>query len=117
MIEETLFSLDMPYRDSLEVKALSFGVDVAGAVLGEGADAQALSPSVCLVAGIRGDEVHQTLICSLLAHKLAGLEQERSLAPGKRITVIPCANSSSMGKWARAISTSRTPRNAASTST
>lgn len=97
MIEETLFSLDMPYRDSLEVKALSFGVDVAGAVLGEGADAQALSPSVCLVAGIRGDEVHQTLICSLLAHKLAGLEQERSLAPGKRITVIPCANSSSMG--------------------
>lgn len=97
MIERTLFSLDVPYRDPLEVKALSFGIDVSGGVLGEGVDEHALSPALCLVAGIRGDEVQQTLICSLIANKLAELEQGRALALGKRITVIPCANPSSMG--------------------
>ena len=97
MIERTLFSLDVPYRDPLEVKALSFGVDVSDGILGEDADLDALSPALCLVAGIRGNEVQQTLICALLARKLADLEQERALAPGKCVTVIPCANPSSMG--------------------
>lgn len=97
MIEQTLFSLDVPYRDPLEVKALTFGVDVTGAIVGEGADSTALSPALCLVAGIRGDEVQQTLICSLLASKLADLEHARALAPGKRVMVLPCANPSSMG--------------------
>ncbi len=81
MKQESIFGIDMPYRGRLDIKGFSFG---------EGEDA------VCVVGALRGDEVQQMYICSLLVHRLGRLETRGGIAPGKRILVIPCANHISM---------------------
>lgn len=81
MRELTLFSVDMPYRQPLEVKGFSFG---------DG------DPAVCVVGAMRGNEVQQLYICSQLVRKLRRLEERGSIVPGRRILVIPCANHISM---------------------
>lgn len=81
MREESIFGIDMPYRGRLDIKGFSFG---------QGEDA------VCIVGALRGDEVQQMYICSLLVHRLGRLETRGAIAPGKRILVIPCANHISM---------------------
>ena len=106
MLEETLFTLDMPYRQPMEVKAYSFGVDDHGRLLGgssdnadgpaEEADLASFENTACFVAGIRGNEVQQTFICSQLVRRLCSIEADGGLVPGKRITVIPCVNPASM---------------------
>ena len=96
MIEETITAFGMPYRGDLEVRAFSFGVDHEGRMLGEGAAADELEPSLCLVAGLRGNEVQQTLICARAVARFGEMERSGALAAGKLITVIPCANPASM---------------------
>ncbi|MBO4364959.1 MAG: hypothetical protein J5804_01535, partial [Eggerthellaceae bacterium] len=74
MLEETLFTLDMPYRQPMTVKAFSFGVDTDGRLLGgpgktsgvassspeeaiimdEAADPTSFENTACFVAGFRG---------------------------------------------------------------
>ncbi len=81
MREESIFGIDMPYRGRLDIKGFSFG---------QGEDA------VCIVGALRGDEVQQMYICSLLVHRLGRLETRGAIVPGKRILVIPCANHISM---------------------
>ena len=97
MIEQSVFSLELPYRDPMDVRAFSFGTDAAGRVLGEGASARSLQRSLCAVAGVRGDEIQQTLVCALLVDCLRTMEASGTLTPGHLITVVPCANPASMG--------------------
>lgn len=96
MIETTIAGFDMPYREDLAIRAFSFGVDNGGRTLGDGASAESLSPALCLVAGLRGDEVQQTFICARLVEHLRQMEMSGALVPGNLITVIPCANPASM---------------------
>lgn len=97
MLEETILSLELPYRDPLDVRAFSFGLDASGKALGKGGSSDAMDRSLCVVAGIRGDEILQTLVCALLVERLGQLERKRALTRGKLIRVIPCANPASMG--------------------
>lgn len=97
MIEESILTLEMPYRDPMDVRAFSFGVDTKGRRLGEGAHAQDLKRSLCFVAGIRGDEIQQTLVCAMLVDCLGKMEHSGMLMPGHMVCVIPCANPASMG--------------------
>ena len=97
MLDESILSLELPYRDPLDVRAFSFGIDASGKALGKGGDASALERSLCVVAGIRGDEILQTLVCALLVERLEKMERSRTLVPGRLIQVIPCANPASMG--------------------
>ena len=101
MLEEQILTLELPYRDPLDVRAFSFGLDAAGKALGRGGDADALDRSLCIVAGIRGDEILQTLVCALLVERLERMERAKALMPGHLIRVIPCANPASMGIGSR----------------
>ncbi len=96
MIEKTIVSFELPYRDPLDVRAFLFGVDARQRRIGEGADTEELQPTLCLVAGVRGDEAQQTLVCALLVEQLRHMEQMGALLPGNLIQVIPCANPASM---------------------
>ncbi|MDR1816287.1 MAG: succinylglutamate desuccinylase/aspartoacylase family protein [Clostridiales Family XIII bacterium] len=84
MKRKTLFTIDTIYRQPLAVEGLYFS---------EGPDA---APAVAVVGALRGDEVQQMYICSLLVGTLARLEQEGRLAPGRKILVVPCLNTFSM---------------------
>ncbi|MDO4536830.1 MAG: M14 family metallopeptidase [Coriobacteriales bacterium] len=106
MLEETLFSIEMPYRQDMNVKSFSFGVTADGRVLGEDGDADAatkdeLENAACFVAGVRGNEIQQTYVCARIVRKLRKLESECALVPGKRIMVIPCVNPASMNNRKR----------------
>jgi hypothetical protein len=96
MIEETITGFGMPYREDLTVRAFSFGVDHNGNALGDGAAIEDLEPTLCLVAGLRGNEIQQTFICARMVKQLGEMERTDALAPGCLITVIPCANPASM---------------------
>lgn len=101
MVEESILSIELPYRDPLDVRAFSFGIDSKGKALGRGGKATDLERSLCVVAGIRGDEIMQTLVCALLVEELEKLERAKALVAGHLIQVIPCANPASMGMGRR----------------
>ena len=101
MLEESILTLDLPYRDPLDVHGFSFGIDASGKVLGKGADPSSLERSLCVVAGIRGDEILQTLVCALFVEQLEKMERSKALTRGCLIRVIPCANPASMGMGRR----------------
>ncbi len=96
MIEQIIAKFSMPYRESLVMQAFSFGIDEEGRTLGGGALTDGMDRALCLVAGLRGDEVQQTFICARLVERLRQLEAEGALTPNNLITVIPCANPASM---------------------
>ena len=99
MLEKTVFSTPLPYRDNLEVKAFLFGMDDQGCKLGDElgiGDIKGFEKAICVVGGIRGDEVQQTFICANLVHKLRRIEERGNLVPNKLIAVVPCVNTASM---------------------
>ncbi|MBO4352654.1 MAG: succinylglutamate desuccinylase/aspartoacylase family protein [Eggerthellaceae bacterium] len=96
MIERIIVEFGMPYREDLAVRAFSFGVDDSGRTLGNGASTEQMDRALCLVAGLRGDEIQQSFICARLVDRLSQMEQAGVLVPGNMITVIPCANPASM---------------------
>ena len=97
MIRQTVAEFALPYRDSFNAQSFSFGVDESGHAIGGGAAIGDFERAACFVAGFRGDEVQQTFICARLVARLTELEQAGQLVPGKLITVVPCANPTSMG--------------------
>lgn len=97
MIQQTVAELALPYRDPFAIQSFSFGIDDAGKALGEGADITGFERAACFIGGLRGDEVQQTFICARLVARLTEMEQAGLLAPGKLVTVVPCANPASMG--------------------
>lgn len=86
MKQETLFSLDTPYRQSLDVEGFRFG-------RGEKA--------ACIVGSLRGNEVQQMYTCSQLVKALKKLEQQGAISNGKEILVVPCVNHFSMNVGSR----------------
>lgn len=96
MIEETIISMPLPYREDLAVRGFSFGIDSKGRSLGDGAHIEDLTPALCLVAGLRGNEVQQMFICARMVARLQEMEESNALVPGNLVTVIPCANPASM---------------------
>ena len=83
MQNETLFTLETPYRESLSIRAAVFG----------NADAE---PCCAVVGSMRGNEVQQTFIAANLVRRLAALEGAHLLNPAKKIIVVPSVNAFSM---------------------
>ncbi|MDO4466149.1 MAG: M14 family metallopeptidase [Bacillota bacterium] len=77
MIEKVLYELNSMYRDSFRIRSYEFGK-------GE--------ESICVIGSLRGNEVQQMYICSLLIERLRQLESKGYLTNTHRIMVIPCAN-------------------------
>ena len=86
MKQETLFTLDTPYRQKLDVEGFRFGK-------GE--------KSLCVVGALRGNEVQQMYVCSQLVQQLKWMEAHNDLYAGHEILVIPCVNHFSMNVGSR----------------
>ena len=96
MLERTIAEFAVPYRDPFSIQAFSFGVDDAGKPLTSEGQLEAFAPAICLVAGMRGDEIQQTFVCAQLVARLTELEARGAITPGQLVTVVPCANPTSM---------------------
>lgn len=77
MKKEVLFELKSLYRNPMQVIGYRFGS-------GE--------KSCAVVAGMRGNEIHQIYTAGQLVNTLKRLEKEGRLEPDKSILVIPCVN-------------------------
>lgn len=77
MKETIIYELKTLYRDDMRARAFEFGT-------GE--------ETVCIMGSLRGNEVQQIYVCSQLVKSLIALENKGAITPGKKITVIPCAN-------------------------
>ena len=86
MKKKLIYELKSLYRDSLRVYAYEFG---------EGEE------SVCIVGALRGNEVQQMYICSLLIERLKIYEQNNCITKNKKIVIIPCVNTYSMNQGKR----------------
>lgn len=83
MNKQVLYRLESPYREPMSIYGFEFG-DAHG------------EASCAIVGSTRGDEIQQEYICAGLVHRLQQVEEAGSIAPGKRILVIPCVNPYSM---------------------
>ncbi len=81
MIQDTLFELPSPYRDTLTVTGYRFG-------RGE--------KSVCIAGAMRGNEIQQLYICSQLVRTLQSFEKRGLIVKGNEILVVPSINHYSM---------------------
>ena len=86
MKKKLIYELKSLYRDSLRVYAYEFG---------EGEE------SICIVGALRGNEVQQMYICSLLIERLKIYEQNNCITKNKKIVIIPCVNTYSMNQGKR----------------
>ena len=97
MLEKTLFRIDLPYRDPMEVRAFLFGATADGRRLGEpDVDPADFEQSIAFIGAMRGDEVQQTYICSRLVHKMRKIEADGEMEPGRLVMIVPCVNPASM---------------------
>lgn len=78
---QTVFRMSSPYRDDFRVKAYTFGQGVR---------------SLCIVGSMRGDEMQQQYVASMLVRRLREAEQRGMIARDVCISVVPCANPSSI---------------------
>lgn len=69
--------IQSPYRDDMVISGYTFG---------KGQEA------ACIIGSMRGTEVQQTYICSLLVKKLKELEHNGNISANKQILVIPTVN-------------------------
>lgn len=81
MRKEIIYSLNSPYRESLNVTAYRFGYGKKAA---------------CIVGSIRGNEIQQLYVCSQIINKLNELESNGAIISGNEIMVIPSVNHHSM---------------------
>ena len=77
MKKKLLFELKSIYRDSMRINGFEFGS-------GE--------KSVCIVGGMRGNEMQQVYCCSQLVKALKAVESEGKIRDGKSILVVPAVN-------------------------
>lgn len=82
MKEITLFTLETPYRQPLQVKGYMFG--------------KYGKKSLAVMGALRGNEIQQMYICGCLIQTLKKLEHEGKLSDDCGILVVPCANQFSM---------------------
>ena len=81
MTKETIYELESPYRNPLQVKGYSFGKG---------------NKSACVVGTMRGNEVQQLYVCSQLINTLTKLEKDGGIINNNKILVIPSINHFSM---------------------
>ncbi|MCD7929649.1 MAG: succinylglutamate desuccinylase, partial [Clostridiales bacterium] len=81
MRQETLFTLDTPYRQSLAVTGFRFGQG---------------SKSCAIVGALRGNEVQQMYVCSQLVRAMKKLEEQGAINSDREILVVPSVNHFSM---------------------
>ncbi|MCC8169298.1 MAG: M14 family metallopeptidase, partial [Oscillospiraceae bacterium] len=81
MKKDTVFELKSIYRDNMRVSGMKFGN-------GE--------KSVCIVGGMRGNELQQIYCCSQLVSRLKEIEKSGNIIDGKSILIIPVANTYSI---------------------
>lgn len=77
MRKEILYSLKAPYRDDLKITGYRFGYGEKAA---------------CIVGALRGNEVQQLYVCSLLVQKLKELEAHGHITQNNEILIIPSVN-------------------------
>lgn len=82
MIENTLFTINSPYRQPLSINGFHFG--------------DTSRKSVCIIGSLRGNEIQQMYVCGLLVKKLKELESKSHLCDNCGILIVPCANYYSM---------------------
>ncbi len=99
MQRKVIYELNALYREPMRV---------TGYVFGDCSDGE---KTVCVVGSMRGNEVQQMYACSRLIQRLKKLEEQRAVAEGKSILVIPCVNSYSMNIGKRFWSTDNTDIN------
>ena len=78
---QTIFRIPSPYRDDFRIKAYTFG---------EG------DKALCIVGSMRGDEIQQQYVAGCMVRMLREAEEQNRIAEGTCISVIPCANPSSV---------------------
>lgn len=81
MIKETIFELNSPYRNDLQVQGYSFGKG---------------NKSACIIGTMRGNEIQQLYVCSQLIYTLTRLEKEGAIVNDNKILVVPSINHFSM---------------------
>ena len=77
MKKEILFSMESPYRDTFRIWGYRFSSG---------------KKSLAVIGALRGDEVHQQLVCAELISRLRVMEEQGHLIPGHEILVVPSAN-------------------------
>ncbi|WP_301859685.1 M14 family metallopeptidase [uncultured Megasphaera sp.] len=87
MKETIIYQLESLYRSDLHIRAYEFG--------------GSSGKSICIIGSLRGNEVQQMYICSLLVKKLKQYEEKKRIRDDVRITVIPCANTYSLNQEKR----------------
>ncbi|MBQ0051706.1 MAG: succinylglutamate desuccinylase/aspartoacylase family protein [Treponema sp.] len=81
MREETLFKFKTPYREEIAVKGFKFGHG---------------KKTACFVGALRGNEIQQMYIASLLIKRFTELEAAGLIEEENEFLVIPCINPFSM---------------------
>lgn len=69
--------MESPYRDTFRIWGYRFGSG---------------KKSLAVIGALRGDEVHQQLVCAELISRLIRMEKEGHLVPDHEILVVPSAN-------------------------
>ncbi|MDY4796402.1 MAG: M14 family metallopeptidase [Floccifex porci] len=86
MKEKCIYEIESLYRDSFKIRSFEFGQ-------GE--------QTLYIVGSLRGNEVQQMYICSLIIETLKQLEIENYIKEGYKIIIVPCANPYSMNQECR----------------
>lgn len=84
MKKDIIFSLSSPYRDDFRVTGYRFGSAGRGAESGK---------SCCITGSLRGNEIQQLYMCSMLIRELSELEKRGEISHDCDILVIPSLNS------------------------
>lgn len=82
MRKEIIYSLESLYRDDLRITGYKFG--------------RGPKKAACIVGAIRGNEIQQMYICSLLIKELKRIEQNHNILHDNEILIIPSINYYSM---------------------
>ncbi|MGN1276925.1 MAG: M14 family metallopeptidase [Floccifex sp.] len=86
MKENIIYEIQSQYRDDFRIRSFEFGQS---------------DSTICIIGSLRGNEVQQMYICSLLVHELKQLEKEGYITNQYKIQIIPCANPYSMNLESR----------------
>lgn len=78
MKKEVIFSMKNTYRDDFQVTGYHFG--------------KKGTKAACIIGAMRGNEIQQLYICSLLVKKLKEIEQHGGIVGDNEILVIPSVN-------------------------
>lgn len=81
MEKKIIYEIKSIYRDNLRITGYEFG---------EGRN------SACIIGSMRGNEVQQLYVCSLLVKRFKKLEAEGKIRKGHKILIIPSVNPYSM---------------------